>query len=161
MVDFESLDFKTALEDVREKLDPLYVKHEYLHEMLREFYDQKNFGSDTGKYLRKKIDELNARMEILQKVRDYLGNLVDGVPFQTGREVGRRMAQFGLTEEHAELLVNTYKEHRKSMDPEDRQKGKFLLVMAEKAEWNEEENCLHVHFDEDTCFHYCPDGTWY
>lgn len=161
MVDFESLDFKTALEGVREKLNPLYVKHEYLYEMLRELYDQKDFGSDTVKYLRKKIEVLDAHMEILRKVRGYLANLVDGVPFQIDREVGRRMARFGLTEEHAELLVNTYKEHRKSMDPEDRQKGKFLLVMAKKAEWNEEENCLHVHFDEDTCFHYFSDGTWY
>lgn len=160
MVDFESLDFKTSLEDVREKLNPLYVKHECLHEMLNELYDKKDFGSDTVKYLHKQIDELNARMEILQKIRDYLGNLVDGVPFQTKRRLARYMAQFGLSEEHAALLVNTYKEHRKSMSPEDRQKGKFLLVMAEKAEWNEEENCLHVQF-EDTCLHYCPDRTWY
>lgn len=158
MVNFEQLEIEAPLKEVREKLEPLYVKHECLHEMLNEFYDKKDFDSDTVIYLLRKIDELNGRMDILRNVRDYLANMVEGVPFQVNRRVGSYMALFGLTEAQAKLLVDTYREHRKSMGAEERKK--YLLVAAHKVEWVEEEKCLHVHFG-DTWWHYGQDGSWW
>lgn len=158
MLDFETLDLKEVLESVREELNPLYVKHEHLHEMVREFYDKKDFESETVRYLQGKLDDLNARLDTLRKVRDYLSNLVQDVPFYVNRRVGRYMARFGLTEEQARLLVDVYKKHRKSMGTEE--KNKYLLAAVYNVAWIEEENCLHLHF-EDNWWHYCPDGTWY
>ncbi|WP_226677267.1 hypothetical protein [Mesobacillus jeotgali] len=158
MVNFEQLEIEAPLKEVREKLDPLYVKHECLHEMLQELYGKKDFDSETVIYLLRKIDELNKRMDILRDIRNYLTNMVDGVPFYVNTRVGMYMARFGLAEEQAQLLVGVYKEHRKSMGLEDRKK--FLLAAARKVEWVEEENCLHVHF-KDTWWHYGQDGSWW
>lgn len=157
MIIIDDIDFEPVLKEVREKLDPLYVKHECLHEMLNEFYDKKDFDSDTVIYLLRKIDELNGRMETLRKVRDYLANMADDVPFQVNRRVGRYMVQFGLTQEQAQLLLDTYKEHRKAMSPVE--KEKCVLVAAEQVEWLEEDKCLLVQF-EDTYWHYGQDGSW-
>jgi hypothetical protein len=158
VIDFESLDLNDAIEGVIEELNPFYAKHEYLHEMLRDFYDSKNFESETARYLRGKIEDLNERIEILRKVRDYLSNMVDGVPFQVNRRVGRYMARFSLTEDQGKLLVETYREHRKSMKTEEQRK--YLLTAVTNVEWVEEDNCLHIHF-EDEWWHYSTSGTWY
>ncbi|MCM3573330.1 hypothetical protein M3172_08990 [Mesobacillus subterraneus] len=158
MVKVDELDINPALEKVREELDPLYVKHEYLHEMIREFYANKDFESETVRYLDKKLDELNARMDTLRKVRDYLENLVRGIPFYVNRRVGRYMARFGLAEKQAQLLVDVYKEHWKTICEED--KSKYLLGGVHKVDWVEEEKCLHVHFG-DTWWRYSVDGSWY
>ncbi|MDQ0412680.1 hypothetical protein [Mesobacillus stamsii] len=157
MFKINDIDFEPVLKEVREIMDPLYVKHECLHEMLQEFYGKKDFESDTVNYLLRKIDELNGRMDILRDVRDYLTNMVAGVPFYVDTRVGMYMARFGLTEEQAQLLVDVYKEHRRSMGSEDRKK--YLLAAAHKVRWVQEENCLHVHFG-DTWWHYSADGWW-
>lgn len=158
MFKFEELELIEVIEEVREELNPLYIKHSYLHEMIREFYAKKDLDSETVKYLDKKLDELNARMKILQNVRDYLENLENGVPFNLNKRVGMYMARFGLTREQSQLLVDVYKDHRKSMGSEYQKK--YLLVAARKVEWVEEEKCLHVHFD-DTWWHYGQDGAWW
>ncbi|MCM3663479.1 hypothetical protein M3204_03635 [Mesobacillus subterraneus] len=160
MIDFEDLDLKDVLESVREELNLLYTKHEWLHGMMREFYDSKDFESETAIYLRRKIVDLNVRIDALRPVRDYLANMIEGIPFQVNRRVGRYMVHFGLTEEQAKLLVDTYREHRKSMSPEDKNNRKYLLAAATNVEWVEEEKCLHVHF-VDEWWHYSTDGAWY
>lgn len=158
MIEFEELDLKKASEEVREELDPLYNKHAYLHEMIREFYAKNDLESETVKYLDKKLDELNARLDTLHTVQKYLANLAVGAPFYVNRRVGLYMARFELSEDKAQLLVDVYREHKKSMGTKDQ--NKYKLAAVRKVEWDEEENCLHVHF-KDTWFHYCSDRTWY
>lgn len=158
MIEIDGFDFEPVLKEVREELNPLYVKHEVLHQMIREFYAEKDFESETVRYLDKKLVELNARMDTLQTVRDYLENLGRGVPFYVNRRVGRYMARFGLTEEQAQLLVDVYRKHWKTMGEDD--KSKYLLAAVYKVDWVEEEKCLLVHF-RDTCWHYSVDGSWY
>ncbi len=158
MVIIDDIDLEPVLREVRKELDPLYVKHELLHEMVREFYAKKDYDSETVIYLLRKIDQLNRRLEVLQKVRDNLANLEQGVPFNVNRRVGRYMARFGLSEEQAQLFIDVYKKHKNSMDTEDQ--NTYSLATLRKVEWVEEESCLHVHF-EDAWWHYSVDGSWY
>lgn len=158
MIRIEELDIRSALEEVRGTIGPLLVKHEHLHEMLREFYDKKDFDSETVIYLLRKINELNKRLDTLDKVRDYLINMYDGIPFQVNMRVGRYMKRFGLTEDQAQLLMDVHNDHWQSMGSEDREK--YLLAAARNVEWIEEEKCLHVHF-EDAWWLYLSNGSWY
>lgn len=158
MIEFEGLELIEAIEEVREELNPLYIKHAYLHEMIREFYNGKDIESETAMYLTRKINDLNVRIETLQKVRDYLTNLERGVPFHVNRQVGRYMARYGLTEDQTKLLLDVYETHKKSTGAE---KGnKYLWEDVQEVAWDEVDNCLCVHFG-DTKWRYGQDGSWW
>ena len=68
------------------------------------------------------------------------------------------MNRFDLTAAHAELLLDVHKTRRECTGIEDQ--NKYSLACIRKVEWVDEENCLHVHF-EDNWWHYGQDGSWW
>lgn len=64
-----------------------------------------------------------------------------------------------LTEGQRKLFWDVQLKRMKGMGS-DMQK-KYDSNHIKKVEWNKEEDCLHVHFDDGEWWHYCKDGTWY
>jgi hypothetical protein len=157
-INFEEINFADELEKVTEEIDPLYVKHALLHEMIREFFDKGDFESETVTYLMQKKDSINNRLDTLIPVRDYLRNLEQGVPFYVKTRVGRYMARYGLSEEQAKLFLAVHKQHIAAMGTENQKK--YSLSAVQNIKWDEEEQTVNVYYD-DTWWHYDRRGCWY
>ena len=66
---------------------------------------------------------------------------------------------YGLNAEQYELFKWVYNKHYHGWGTEAR--NKRTLDHITKVEWNQKEDCLHVHYDDGEWWHYCKDGTWY
>lgn len=158
MINFDELDFESELEKVREELNPLYAKHELLHELIQECYSKGDFESETVKFLSGKVEDINARLDILRDIRDHLANLAGGAPFNVKRRVGIYMVRYGLTEEQAELFLSVHKQHMAAMGTENQ--NKYSLSAVRNVKWDEEEQTVNVYYD-DNWWHYDHHCCWY
>jgi DNA-directed RNA polymerase subunit L len=155
---FDELVSEGLHEKVREEYLEYHIKHGFIHEIIREFIKKGDMESDAYKLLDKKKEFISNRVEILSDIQRYLWNIKDGMPFNIKRSVGRYMIKFGLTAEQAEMFLAIHKKHMEAMGTENQKK--YARPNVQNVVWNEEENCLHVHY-EDIWWHYDKRGCWY
>lgn len=155
---FEELDLERESAISDEEYACIRGKRQLLDEMLMERYSQGDFGSETVEFLENKKEAIYACEDTLFAIKQYLNRLKDGYPFHVPISVGRYMKRFGLTKEQSELFRDVHRKHMKSMGTENQKKYASYAICS--VVWSDEENCLHVHYD-DIWWHYTKEYTWY
>lgn len=160
---FEDLSFEFLMEyeKTREEWFANSAKGQLLNEMITERYMDKEFESETLKFLENKYEIIRYHRDRFYDIQKYLGNLKDGFPFNVRRSVGRYMVKFELTADQAEMFVNTHRKHLSMFERESEAWKMRTIGHVVKVLWNDEDDCLYVHFDDGEWWHYCRDLTWY
>ncbi|MCC2380945.1 hypothetical protein LKM00_26470 [Bacillus wiedmannii] len=65
---------------------------------------------------------------------------------------------FDLTKEHYDLFIQVHNKHMSVFGTNNKQK--YALEHVKNVVWDENEDCLKVHYD-DVWWHYSKDLTWY
>lgn len=159
-INWDELQFEFLIEyeKTHEEWRDYSAKGELLNEMITERYAMKDFESETVKFLNRKLDVIREQRDKFYDVQKYLGNMKDDFPFNIRKSVYRQMNIHGLTREQAELFLSVHRSHKAAMGTENQRK--YHLANVRKVEWNDKENCLHVHYD-DIWWHYDSHGQWW
>lgn len=158
---FEELGLAHELEKISEERIALEAQHRLLNEMLNEFYRKDDYDSEMVNYLQAKQKSYWSKLNIIWDIKRYLGRLEKGYPFHVSYRTGHYMKKFGLPADQAELLADVHTKHLSSFEQYSDQWKKRIRGHIEKVEWEEEEDCFHVHYDDGEWYHYNRRGEWW